>query len=849
MNGSSFSLEINPVVPPMIGRLPELANNLYYGWNSPVRYLFSRIDPECWLECEDSPQLFLRRVAQSKLDAAAADPVYLDDYDDVCRSFDNYMSRPPAHDAAGLLRTDDLIAYFCAEYGFHESLPIYSGGLGILAGDHCKAASDLGLPFVAIGLLYRQGYFRQAIDAQGNQIASYRDLDFETLPIELARDDDGNPLSVTLDFPGRQVTACIWQASVGRITLYLLDTDVAENSEADRTITYRLYGGDRRTRIEQEIVLGIGGIKALRVLGLQPTVWHINEGHSAFQIVERLRERVEGGLSVDVAREVVAARTIFTTHTPVPAGHDVFDDNLVDEYFSALWPALGLNRDQFIGLGHQANQPGFNMTALALRCSRQHNGVSAIHGRVASEMEQGMWPDIAPRENPIRHVTNGIHVNTFLARDLAQLFDNRHRDWHYHLRDKDYWQFIEEIPDERFWSLRASIKAEMLTDIKRRLIHQLEDDGMGTVRVKRTLSYLEKPESDLLVIGFARRFATYKRANLLFRDRDRLARLLADEDRPVVFIFAGKAHPADEPGQALIREIWQLSNDPRFHGRVLLIEGYDMALARKLVTGCDVWLNNPEYPLEASGTSGQKAGINGVLNLSVLDGWWGEGFQDDNGWAITPYDRSFDRQYRDDEEARDLMTLLESEVKPMFFDRDNTGYPREWIRRSKRAVSTILPQFNSERMVCDYLTHHYIPAIEKGRRLIENDFGVAKSLADFRDHIHTHWTGISAKLVERPPARIESNDTITLTVEVQLDGLNPEEVGVECLFGKPDRQGEWQTHIRYLAEPDEVDDQGAARYTLKTPMTLDGLQHYRVRVVPLHPGQTHPYEMGLMKWL
>ncbi len=849
MNGSSFSLEINPVIPPIIGRLPELANNLYYSWNNKARYLFSRIDPECWLACGDSPRLFLRRVAQSKLDAVADDPVYLDDYDDVCRNFDNYLSHPPAHDATDQLQPDDLIAYFCAEYGFHESLPIYSGGLGILAGDHCKAASDLGLPFVAVGLLYRQGYFRQAIDAQGNQIASYLDLDFETLPIELARDGEGNPLSIALDFPGRQVIARIWQAAVGRITLYLLDSDVPENSDADRTMTHRLYGGDRRTRIEQEILLGIGGVRALRTLELHPTVWHINEGHAAFQIIERLRERVDAGMDCDTALEVVAARTIFTTHTPVPAGHDVFSDDLVTEYFHALWPTVNMNREQFLALGHQNAQPGFNMTALALRGSRRHNGVSAIHGQVAAEMEQANWPDIAPSENPITHITNGVHVNTFLARDLAQLFDNRHRDWQYHLRDQEYWEFLDEIPDDRFWSLRATIKADMLTDVRRRLRNQLEDDGMGTVRVNRTMRYLNRPESDILVIGFARRFATYKRANLLFRDRARLARLLADKDRPVVFIFAGKAHPADEPGQSLIREIWQLSNEPDFHGRVLLIEGYDMALARKLVTGCDVWLNNPEYPLEASGTSGQKAGLNGVLNLSVLDGWWGEGFQGDNGWAITPYDRSFDHQYRDDEEARDLLTLLENEVKPMFFDRDPAGVPKNWVKRSKRAIATILPLFNSERMVCDYLTRQYLPALKKGRDLLKEEAQQAHSLADFRNRIRAAWSGVKAEVLQRPPARIESNDTITIVVAVTLNGLAPDDVGVECLFGQPDRHGTWQTLERYLATPDKADKQDVARYTLKTPMTLDGLKHYRIRLVPRHDGQTHPYEMGLMTWL
>lgn len=858
MNASIYTLEITPRLPQRIERLDELANNLYYSWTRPVRHLFSRIDPICWRETDDTPRLFLLRVAQEKLDAAASDPVYLADYDDACRHFDEYLTRPLPPELAEQLAPDDLVAYFCAEYGVHESLPIYSGGLGILAGDHCKAVSDLGLPFVGIGLMYRQGYFKQEIDAQGNQIATYQDIDFETLPITQALDAQGKHVCVSLDFPGRRVTAQVWQAQIGRTRLLLLDTDTDENGLEDRQITYRLYGGDRRTRIEQEIVLGIGGVRALRALGIQPTAWHINEGHAAFQIIERLREFVLQGYTPAVSTEMVAASTVFTTHTPVPAGHDVFSDELIHEYFNALLPELGLTEDAFLALGRQPHQGGFNMTALALHGSRQHNGVSAIHGRVAADMVSTFWPEVPAEENPVTYVTNGVHVDTFLAREFSQLFDSLRRDWRLHLRDQAFWSFIDTIPDERFWSVRCALKVDLIRDVRARLTRQLESDGLSDIRIDRTLRYLNRRESDVLIIGFARRFATYKRANLLFRDRERLARLLADEQRPIVFLFAGKAHPADEPGKALIREIWHISNEPEFHGRILLLEGYDMALARKLVAGCDVWLNIPEYPLEASGTSGQKASLNGALNLSVADGWWGEGYQENgevsNGWSIKPYNRSFNHEFCDDEEASDLLTLLENEVKPLFFKRDPSGTPIDWVHHAKTAIQTVLPRFNSARMVCDYTTRHYLVAARHGAKLTANKGEMAKSLETFKHKVRDVWPGVSGRLVNQVPHRIHSDEEIHLEVEVDLNGLRPDEIAVECLFGHNHTHDSWLTQQRFWAtSTSDIQDKDVPPrtqiYHLTIQASLSGLQNFRLRLVPCHPAQLHPYELGLMKWL
>ncbi|MFP4294200.1 MAG: alpha-glucan family phosphorylase [Halothiobacillaceae bacterium] len=852
MTGSIFNLEVRPTLPPQLARLEDFSNNLYYSWNRQIRFLFQRLDGQLWPKCKDNPKVFLRRVSQERLDAAARDKVFLMDYKEACYLFDEYMEGGLHADLAQAIdEQQDVIAYFCAEYGFHESFPIYSGGLGILAGDHCKAASDLGLPFVAVGLLYKQGYFTQVLDGQGNQIAEYHDISVEDLPIAPANDRSGKQLVITLDFPGRPVHAQVWKARVGRVTLYLLDTNVPENSERDRAITYQLYGGDRVTRIEQEIVLGVGGVRALRELGIKPAVWHINEGHAAFMVLERVRELVQSGMTFETAWELTASGTVFTTHTPVPAGHDMFEFGLMDNYFGGFHPALGIDRDRFMALGrYPGDGHNFNMTVLALNGSRRHNGVSRIHGRVASEMERAIWPDVPPDENPMHYVTNGVHVPTFLAREFASLLDRRFRDWTKHIREEEYWNsLIDDVPDHRFWSMRQAIKLEMVDDIKRRMTWQLRSEGLSETRIKRTLRYISDPEQDVLIVGFARRFATYKRANLLFRDREKLRELVNDSERPVVFVFAGKAHPADTPGQQLIREIWQISNEPEFHGRILMIEGYDMALARKLVSGCDVWLNNPEYPLEASGTSGQKAGLNGVINLSVLDGWWGEGYNGENGWAIVPYSREYDKKYRDDEEARDLLHILKEEVVPLYFQRNRSGFSSGWVRKSKESMRTILPQFNSERMVCDYVRTAYLPAIRKHRELSSESARYAAELAEFRRKAKELWPGVSAQRVDTETDHIGAGKQFGIGVDVKLNGMDPEMITVECQFGYLDELKRFILHARFTLEPDGEAVEDTQRYCLALIPPMPGMQQYRIRYFPAHPRQSHPYELGLMRWL
>ncbi len=852
MTGTRYRLEVQPHIPERLARLQELAGDLAYSWNRQVRGLFYRLDSKLWGRCGHNPKVFLRRVAQKRLTEAAEDRIYLEEYNRALSAYDAYQREGMRSDIEPHIDPAvDLVAYFCAEFGLHESLPIYSGGLGILAGDHCKAAGDLGIPFVAVGMLYRQGYFTQTIDGQGNQLAHYHPTAFADLPAEPARDPCGSEIQVHVDLSGRRVALRVWHVKVGHIDLYLLDSDTAENSEADRSITYQLYGGDNNTRIQQEIVLGLGGVRALRALGLAPTVWHINEGHPAFLILERCREYVAQGMDFDSALELVASATVFTTHTPVPAGHDIFDHGLITSYLGESMSQLGIGTDQFLALGSSPNaQGGFNMTAFALRGSRCHNGVSRIHGTVASRMESYIWPQIPPDENPIHHVTNGVHVPTFLAREWVNLLDMRlGGEWRNKLRDKEYWEHIDEIPDYSFWSLRQSLKSEFLAEVGRRATRQHRRNGCSPSQIERLTRYLSPEELNVLTLGFARRFATYKRATLLFSDPERLARILNNPQRPVVLIFAGKAHPNDLPGQHLIQVIHDFSRRPEFEGKILVLEGYDLALARKLVTGVDVWVNTPEYPMEASGTSGQKAGINGVLNLSVLDGWWGEGYNGENGWAIEPHGPEFDADYRDREEARELLDIVEHQVVPLYYERDGHGYSEGWVRMSKASVKSLLPRFNAVRMVNDYVTGYYGPARRHSRTLSEDGGAPARELATWKRKIARSWHKVGLRRIDPGPQEIIAGDSLPIRVAAHLDGLDTRDVVVECLIGRETMNGEFRLHQRLLLEPAGERIKGEVVFALDLQPDLSGLMYYKLRMYPHHELLCHPFETGCMTWL
>ena len=848
MPGSTFPLEVQPRIPPELARLQEMANDLVYSWDRSIRSLFHRLDRELWDICEHAPKAFLRRVSQHRLDEAVADRSYMEDYRRVISAYDAYREHRGRPELTEFFDPrEDLIAYFCLEFGFHESFPIYSGGLGILAGDHCKAASDLGLPFVAVGLLYDMGYFNQTIDGNGHQQVTHTRSHPHDLPVVPTLTESGQHLTLDLDFPGRTLKVQVWTAQAGHIKLYLLDSNVLDNSEQDRAITYQLYGGDKEMRLQQEMILGVGGVRMLRALGLRPTVWHINEGHAAFQILERCRLRMQEGLDFYSALELVAAGTVFTTHTPVPAGHDVFDKQLIMKYFSEIPEAIGRDMGQVYALGLNGDD-GFNMTCLALRCTRFHNGVSRIHGRVAAEMEAALWPQIPHRENPITHVTNGVHLQTFLAREWVSLFDLRFDDWRNELLNEEYWERLEEIPDYHYWSIHKALKQQLLQRVHDSVIKQQRRNGTSDAVIQRMVRHVDGSESDVLVMGFARRFATYKRAGMLFADPDRLVRLLNDPERPVVIIFAGKAHPHDEPGRHLIKLIHDYSMQPEFVGKILLLEGYDMAMGRKMVAGVDVWLNTPEYPLEASGTSGQKAGLNGAINLSVLDGWWAEGYNGSNGWGITPRDSRFGHEHRFREEANDLLNIMEHEMLPMYYRRDGGGYSEDWVKMSKESMKSTIPRFNAERMLMDYVKKLYWPARQQRRKLQANGAELARDLSQWKQRVRHAWPGVSLQLMLQPPAHLYHDEEIVLRVRANLNGLQAADVKLECLLGRESAGGEFE--VKQLAAiPTTGVDGEFTEFAINLAPEIAGKQSYKLRMYPVNEAMSHRFELGCMIWV
>ena len=848
--GTPYSLEVNPNLPESLARLDELAGNLWYSWDRPTRELFERLHPSLWNAVGHNPKAFLRRVDERRLVSAAADPVFRSDFEHALSAYDAYLNASMRREGPHRLQGDDLIAYFCAEFGFHESLPIYSGGLGILAGDHCKAASDMGMPLVGIGLLYRQGYFFQTIDGEGNQGATYADSDFSELPVELVTVDGDAALRVTVDLPGRSVALRVWRARAGRVKLFLLDTDMPENADRDRGITYRLYGGDRTMRIEQEIVLGVGGVRALAQLGLKPTVWHMNEGHAAFLVLERIRVLRHAGLDFASALEAVAVNTVFTTHTAVPAGHDHFPEEMLAGYFSGYARELGIDNDTLLALGRTPSGDEFDMTALAVRGSRFHNGVSRLHGQVSAAMLKDLWPQIPAEENPIDHVTNGVHVPTFLSLEWVDAFDRfLGPDWSQRMQDPAKWRAIEGLPDDAFWSVHQFLKSRMLQTLRQRVRDQHFRNQGSEAHLDRLLKHADPDNPNVLTIGFGRRFATYKRATLLFENRDWLEQLLSDAKRPLLFVFAGRAHPADVPGQDVIRTIAEFARSPSLEGKVLLVEGYDLRLARALVSGVDVWLNNPVHPLEASGTSGMKAGMNGVINLSVLDGWWAEGYDGSNGWAIKPTAQTLDQAHRNREEARTLYEILQDQVIPLYYDRDGAGYSSEWIGLAKRSIASILPRYNATRMVGEYVSKFYSAAAHHGRRYGDASYTAAKAVAAWKARVRAAWPGVALRRVDVPQPRLKFGQHLRLELAVTLNGLAPEDVVVELLLTAPEYEsGERKPRQYRFAVEGAVDGGGQRRFVLELAPEACGRLDYRIRAYPWHELLAHPFELGLMLW-
>lgn len=702
-------------LPRRLRRLGELVYNLWWTWNPDAQRLFSRIDRDLWERTYHNPVRFLRQVPRARLNAVTQDRYYLDFYDRTFRAFDTYMRGEDAwYCKTHPEQANRLIAYFSTEFGMHETLPIYAGGLGVLSGDHIKEASDLGLPMVAVGFLYTRGYFSQHITEDGWQEARNIRLKFDELPVMPIIEENGKPLTISVELPGREVLARLWEVRVGRIPLYLLDTDVEGNSAVDRELTARLYSSDLDLRISQEIILGIGGVRALRVLGYNPAVWHMNEGHSAFMVIERAREIVASGHSFAKAQQSVQNSSVFTTHTPVPAGSDEFPLWLIDKYFSNFWTKLGLDRDAFIDLARHQMPWGetFSMPILAIHFSHQRNGVSELHGQVARSMWNFLWPERKVEDVPITYVTNGIHTGTWLARRLGHLYDRYlGREWREHIDDSDVWALIENIPDHELWTVRRHLKRKLVQYMRDRARQQWLETRAHPVQVVAAGALLD-PYA--LTIGFARRFATYKRANLILRDLDRLLDLINRPNMPVQIIFAGKAHPADEPGKLLIQDVYRAVKKAENGGRLVFLEDYDMNLARYLVQGVDVWLNTPRRPNEASGTSGEKAALNGVLNFSVLDGWWREGYNGRNGWAIGDDADLPDPDLQDQYDAESLYTTLENEIIPLYYnERSADNLPGEWIARMKESIRTLAPQFSMRRMVKEYTERLYLVTAEE----------------------------------------------------------------------------------------------------------------------------------------
>ena len=702
-------------MPEKLSRLPEIAYNLWWSWNPDARELFKRLDLIGWRATQHNPVQMLREMSSEQLEEAARDSNLYRHYQKVLLKFDREMSNGhtwfhqnfPQH-------KQKTIAYFSFEFGLHNSLPIYSGGLGILSGDHAKEASDLGLPFVGVGFMYPQGYFRQRIPSHGWQEAVYQQLDMAEAPILLARDANGQVIKISIRFGGRTVYAQVWQVRVGRVPLYLMDTDVDENDPWDRELSARLYSGDSELRIRQEIVLGIGGVRVLRALGIEPHVLHMNEGHSAFLMLECIREKVNQGMSYEEAKAVTRSQAVFTTHTPVPAGHDTFAFHMMEHYFNGFWQELGISREEFMDLGKHQESWGeaFNMTVLALRTSGYANGVSELHGTVSRAMWQSVWPGRPVDEVPITHVTNGIHSPTWISAELHRLLARYlGPDWLENHDDPTLWQKLADMPDEELWRMHVHLKQKLFSFLRERVRRRWVEGSDDPTQVLTSGTMLDP---DALTIGFARRFATYKRAALIFRDLPRLQRILLDRNRPVQIIFAGKAHPADDPGKSLIQAVYNLSKHNQLGGRVAFIEDYDMHMARYLVQGVDLWLNTPRRPREASGTSGQKAALNGVPNFSVLDGWWVEGYNGANGWTVGAESYNGNHDIEDHEDALSIYRTLEEEIVPLYYKRDRDNIPRGWVEIMREAMRSNGPQFSMRRMVKEYTTKLYLKAMENG---------------------------------------------------------------------------------------------------------------------------------------
>lgn len=870
------TFNVTPALPPQLEPLRRIAYNLHWDWNYEATDLFRRLDRDLWETSKHNPVLMLGTISQTRLREVAEDDGFLAQMERVERQLDDYLRQPswfrkrrspksatpngktPQATApdAGLT---DCYAYFSAEFGLTSCLPIYSGGLGVLAGDHLKSASDLGLPLVGVGLLYQEGYFAQYLNADGWQQERYPINDFYNMPLHLERHPDGSEIRITVDYPGRQVYARIWRVQVGTVPLYLLDTNIEPNNQYDQDITDELYGGDLDLRIHQEMMLGIGGVRMLRALGLRPTAYHMNEGHSAFLALERIRLMIEeDGLTYEEAEQVARASQVFTTHTPVPAGIDLFPADKIIYYLGHYAEKFGLAREQFLSLGRE--NPGdlaapFSMAILAIKMASFVNGVSKLHGEVSRSMFATLWSALPRAEVPITSITNGVHARSCVAKSTQDLYDRYlGPNWNMAPASDPLWERVSSIPDEEFWRNHERCRSELVLFVRERLQQSLRDRGGSLIELSQTQDVLDPK---VLTIGFARRFATYKRATLFMRDVERIKRImlgLGDRfkaNHPVQFIIAGKAHPKDIPGKELIRQIVHFTREADIRHHIVFIPNYDIHVSRMMVAGCDIWLNTPRRPREASGTSGMKAAMNGLPNLSVLDGWWDEADYVRTGWAIGHGEDYDDPEEQDEVEASDLYDLLEQEIVPLFYDRDENGIPHGWIAKMKDAIRLNLPTFNTARMVAEYAERAYFPASDRARAMISNDYAPAKDLARWHHHLFEHWYDMKVDRVDvSSDGNVQVEQEILVTAYVRLGKLTADDVQVELYLGAVDENGEianGQSVVMDYAGADSENPETSV-YRRAIAYRNSGFQGLSLRILPKHENLSSPYQPGLVLW-
>ncbi len=847
------TVNVMPNLPASLTRLEELGYNLRWAWDIETVNLFRRLDNELWTKTGHNPVLMLGLVSQERLNEVQNDPSFMAHMNRVLDSFDQYMAAENTwyKDNYGHLQEDPRIAYFSMEFGITESIQNYSGGLGVLSGDHLKSASDLGLPLIGLGLLYQEGYFQQYLNADGYQQESYPINDYSKLPVSLQADADGKPIKISVPMPGRLLYAQIWKLQVGRVPLYLLDTNIPDNPLAeDRDLTDRLYGGDRRTRIRQEVLMGIGGIRALEALNLRPTICHMNEGHSAFLAVERIRQLMhEKGYTFTQAMQISKASNIFTTHTPVPAGLERFGFDLIDEHFTDYFKEIGLTRDEFINLGREdmGSYELFSMAVMALNLSAGSNGVAQLHGEVSRGMWQWVYPNVPEEEIPIGAVTNGIHMQSWVSAEMAMLFD-RYLDprWRTEEEDPNIWKDVDAIPDNELWRTHERRRHRLIAFARQKLREQLERRGASSSTLEAADEVLDP---DTLTIGFARRFATYKRATLIMKDIERLKRMVNDEDRPVQFIFAGKAHPHDEGGKALIREIVKLSSTPEFRNKIVFLENYDMQVCRYMVQGVDIWLNNPRRPKEASGTSGMKVIYNAGLNCSILDGWWAEGYSPDLGWAIGNGEEYPEEEWEHQDyiESEALYNVFEQEIIPMFYNTGRDDVPRGWLEKVKASMKKLSPFFNTRRMVQEYTDIYYMPTYALVKKLNAGD---PLAYSEWRSNLETVWSQVAISNVDINETRVKVGTEIEVTATINLGKLTPADVQVHLYQGQLNTHGEiGELGGEYvIMTPNGNGKSGVYTFKGTATYTTSGDRGISVRVLPYHEYLPTVFQPHLITW-